>query len=346
MDFSVSIVVCNYNYEKFIASAVESALSQTIEPLEVIVIDDGSTDNSLERLNHFKGNPRFHLHTKKNGGQISAYNTGFILAKGDIIIFLDSDDLLTSNAIEHIVEAFQDESVVKVHWYMRLIDKFGSSTGGTIPSALDNGEQGRRLLNQGVLYNSAPGSGNAYRRSALEKLFPLPQDKHDRHGADFFTIYGASLVGRVLEVNKTLGAYRIHACKEDIRGALAFGNAAKSADESSLVRRRSSRFQHWIEERLHLRFTRSRFIDFSMLKSEYAITVMGERWGLKRLRAAITLFPPLRRSIRARKDFGWVKRTALYVWATLIPILPSGLAHLLAAWASNPGTRPRLFHKG
>ena len=88
----VSIVINNFNYARFVTAAVESALGQNYPNCEVIVVDDGSTNDSRELLERFAG--RVQLVFKENGGQASAMNTGFRAAHGALIVFLDSDDAL------------------------------------------------------------------------------------------------------------------------------------------------------------------------------------------------------------------------------------------------------------
>jgi glycosyltransferase involved in cell wall biosynthesis len=101
----VSILVSNYNYGDFVAEAIESALAQTYTNCEIIVVDDGSTDSSRETINHFAGRiiPVF----KSNGGQASAFNAGFARARGNIICFLDSDDLFLPTKVEQVVYALK-----------------------------------------------------------------------------------------------------------------------------------------------------------------------------------------------------------------------------------------------
>src|SRR5262245_52217885 len=120
---SVSIVINNYNYGRFLGDAIESALAQTARGVEVIVVDDGSTDNSVDVIAAY-GN-RIVSVIKENGGQGSAYNAGFQLAKGQIVFFLDSDDTLDRDAFEAIIALFQDPAVVKVQWPLRVVDGIG-----------------------------------------------------------------------------------------------------------------------------------------------------------------------------------------------------------------------------
>src|SRR5688572_29854944 len=88
----VSVIVNNYNYGRFLAQAIDSALSQDYPRLEVIVVDDGSTDDSREIIARYGS--KISPVLKANGGQASAFNAGFNASRGDVVIFLDSDDQL------------------------------------------------------------------------------------------------------------------------------------------------------------------------------------------------------------------------------------------------------------
>src|SRR5206468_3986800 len=109
-----SIIVNNYNYGRFLREAVDSALNQTYRNTEVIVVDDGSTDGSPEIIASY--GDRIVPVLKQNGGQNSALNAGFSLSRGDVILFLDSDDVLLPTAVEAAMEALAEPDVVKVHW--------------------------------------------------------------------------------------------------------------------------------------------------------------------------------------------------------------------------------------
>jgi glycosyltransferase involved in cell wall biosynthesis len=96
----VSIIIPCYNAERWIAEAIESALAQTYSPVEVIVIDDGSTDNTLKIVQSF-GNPKIKWETGTNQGGNVVRNKGFGLSKGEYIQWLDADDYLLPEKIEH-----------------------------------------------------------------------------------------------------------------------------------------------------------------------------------------------------------------------------------------------------
>lgn len=96
MPTSFAVVITNYNYGRFVLEAIESALAQTRPPARVIVIDDGSTDDSAERLNAaYAADPRVELVYSPNRGQLAAFSLGVSRTDADVVCFLDADDLWT-----------------------------------------------------------------------------------------------------------------------------------------------------------------------------------------------------------------------------------------------------------
>jgi glycosyltransferase involved in cell wall biosynthesis len=136
----ISIVVVSYNYAEYLVEAVESALAQTYPDTEVVVVDDGSTDASREILRAF-GN-RVRLVLKENGGETSAVNAGFSASRGDIVMFLDSDDVLDLRTAEAIAAAWRP-SAAKAQFRLIEIDAEGRkrSNGPRLPARLlDEGD--------------------------------------------------------------------------------------------------------------------------------------------------------------------------------------------------------------
>src|ERR1700687_3666959 len=104
----VSILMSNYNYGQYISEAVESVLRQTYARLELVVCDDGSTDRSCEVIEAYRRQDRrIILICKHNGGQASGYNAAFRASRGEVVCFLDSDDVCLPTKIERIVKAFR-----------------------------------------------------------------------------------------------------------------------------------------------------------------------------------------------------------------------------------------------
>lgn len=105
----VSVIIPTYNRATTVIDAVQSSLDQTYPSIEIIVVDDGSTDDSAERLSIFL--PRIKLLRQKNAGPSAARNHGARHASGDILAFLDSDDVWTSDKLARqvaLMEAYGD----------------------------------------------------------------------------------------------------------------------------------------------------------------------------------------------------------------------------------------------
>ncbi|WP_404789618.1 glycosyltransferase family 2 protein [Altericista sp. CCNU0014] len=204
----VTIIVNNYNYDRFLQEAVESACNQSYSNIEVIVVDDGSTDDSKGVIHSFSD--RIRSIFQENGGQASAFNAGFEASNGEIILFLDADDVLLPHAVEKIVSRWEP-GVAKVHFLLDAIDGEGRPLGYTYPSRgqyLGRGDVVSVLLERGV-YGVAPTSGNALSREALTHIFPIPADEY-RISADGFIATSIAFYGKVLAIEEALGRYRVH----------------------------------------------------------------------------------------------------------------------------------------
>ena len=99
----VSIIITTYNHSDYLAQAIESALKQTIKNIEVIVVDDGSTDHPELVVQKF---PSCRLIRQDNRGLASARNTGLQAGRSPYIVFLDADDVLLPNALETNLRQF------------------------------------------------------------------------------------------------------------------------------------------------------------------------------------------------------------------------------------------------
>lgn len=108
----VSVIITTYNCATYLIQALESVLNQTYQDLEIIVVDDGSTDATQKVLEPYLNRIRYHY--KSNGGEASARNAGLELATGDYIAFLDADDLYQPNKIEEQIKIFQQFPTVDV----------------------------------------------------------------------------------------------------------------------------------------------------------------------------------------------------------------------------------------
>lgn len=104
----VSIILPVYNVESYLAMCLDSLTSQSFEDIEIICVNDGSTDKSLDILEHYsKFDSRITIINKENGGLSSARNVGMKSASGKYILFVDSDDWISTNAVEHLYKNAQ-----------------------------------------------------------------------------------------------------------------------------------------------------------------------------------------------------------------------------------------------
>jgi len=204
-----SIVISSYNYGCYLREAIDSATGQTYPQTEVIVVDDGSTDDSREIIAGYGG--RITPVLKENGGQASALNAGLNASRGEVLFFLDSDDVLRATAVEQAVGLFRDPAVVKVHWPLVAIDEHGRRTGRLIPGPdLPEGDLREAVIHDGPYgYTWPDTSGNAWARRFLERIFPLPEAEY-RTAPDLYLSAFAPLFGAIARISEPQALYRDH----------------------------------------------------------------------------------------------------------------------------------------
>ncbi len=210
-DVVVSIVVVNYNYGRFLAEAVDSALNQTHQRLEVIVVDDGSTDDSRAVIQRY--GQRVLPVLKENGGQASAFNAGFRHASGSVVIFLDADDVLDPGTAARAALAFgrRPESA-KIHYRLEVMDAGGRPTGALMPPPglrLPSGDLRELVRRHPDDIPYPPASGNAFAAWALRRVLPMPEEDY-RLLADVYLLNLVPLLGPVEALEGTGGRYRVH----------------------------------------------------------------------------------------------------------------------------------------
>lgn len=119
----ISIVIPVYNVEKYLGRCMDSIINQTYKNLEIIMVDDGSTDSCPQMCeNYSKQDNRIRVIHKKNGGLSSARNAGIDIAIGDFLMFVDSDDYISNITCEKVVECISDEVDVVSFLFKRIYD--------------------------------------------------------------------------------------------------------------------------------------------------------------------------------------------------------------------------------
>lgn len=239
----VSIVIVNYNYAAFVGEAIESALNQTYPHVQVVVVDDGSSDGSRKIIEEY-GDP-VNAIFKENGGQASAWNVSLSTIRGDLTIFLDSDDVLLPETAGRVAAAYRNNPrLAKIQYPMEVIDSTGERLGQMMPDehiTLRSGDLRSELLTSPVDIERMAASGNAFPTSLLRKIMPVPE-RADRHGADWFLTLVPLLFGPVESLDQVGALYRVHGSNLYHYSDLDLGRIRLSIDLMRFVHESIHRF--------------------------------------------------------------------------------------------------------
>lgn len=225
----VSILINNYNYAQYLPAAIDSALNQTYDHLEVIVVDDGSTDDSRAIMAGY--GDRIVAIYQPNQGQASAFNTGFAASQGEIICFLDADDLFLPHKVATIVQAFQTPTGnltghiptvppdIQVGWVFHPQQYFqvGQPLDGaeadvvTAPAVVRNltARLARGKLGNPFDFPIPATSAMCFRRDLLQQILPMPEGEGISLSDSYIKFVALGLsVG--VTINQALTRQRIH----------------------------------------------------------------------------------------------------------------------------------------
>lgn len=201
MSVKVSVVIPAYNAEPYVAQTIESLLGQDLPGLEVVAVDDGSTDGTAEVLARYSD--RVVVHRQPNAGQSAALATGWDLAGGDLLGYLSADDRLKPGALRRMVETLEAHpEVVLAYPDFDMIDAASRRL-----STVRTQEFSRRALYGDLV--CLPGPGAVFRRTAYEQAGPWRQDLRQMPDLDFYLRLG--LCGDFRRVPEVLAEFRMHA---------------------------------------------------------------------------------------------------------------------------------------
>lgn len=207
----ISVLINSYNYAEYVGEAIRSTLKQTLAPDEIIIVDDGSTDDSLDRIRQeFENESRIQIIAKSNGGQLSSFHAGQARATGDIVFFLDSDDSYTDEYIERAISFYAETPECDfLHCGMEL---FGNESGIEMYCEADY-DHGFTVLEAiwTKHFRGSPTSAISMRRTVLDQILPLPLEPEYRSRADDCLVWGAGIVGaHKFFLAQPLIRYRVH----------------------------------------------------------------------------------------------------------------------------------------
>ncbi len=219
----VSVLIANYNYARYLGKALDSMLCQTYPNFEVIVCDDGSTDNSREVIEEYASqDSRVKFVLKENGGVSSALNAAYLASNGQIVCLLDADDTYLPEKLQRIVEAFVTNPAVGfiAHRVFRI--NASGRRQGVLPlfALVPSGWHGPVLLHNGGLLPDMPScSGLSFRREVTERIFPLPEDF--RRNADEIFMRLAPLMTHLIGMDQALSEVRCHGSNTTITSTIS-----------------------------------------------------------------------------------------------------------------------------
>ena len=240
-----SCIITNYNYADFVVDAVHSVLNQSDAFDEIIVVDEGSVEDSDQVLEQkFSDNPRVQYFSKKNGGMLSSFYEGFLKSSGDIVFFLDADDLFKNQYLEKALKMYGKTScdfLFCAHEDFSELDKkvrqcYSQDVclGYSILYALYN----RDFYGLGSITSTV-----SVRRSVLEKLFPYPSLEDWVNQAENVLIYGSSLVGaKKSYLSSPLVRRRIHGDNKSLRRTI-------DLDKAGAASKRVHSYYHFVKLR-------------------------------------------------------------------------------------------------
>lgn len=203
----VSVLIINYNYGRYLPEAVESVLGQDFPhgSMEIIVVDDGSTDDSSARIQPYLG--RVQWISQQHVGQVSAFNAGVQKASGEWIALLESDDLWEKNKLQKVFKriAQEPQSIMIQHWLLQVDAKNNPIPGYSYPS------QPLQFDLQDVIQGAIPYAGTSclvFHAQRIRPFLPLPESM--LFGADICLRWIATTLGPILNIPETLGRRRLH----------------------------------------------------------------------------------------------------------------------------------------
>jgi glycosyltransferase involved in cell wall biosynthesis len=326
---TVDVVIDNHNYERYLADAVDSALGQTHPLVNVIAVDDGSTDGSRRVLTRYDG--KLEVVLKENGGQASALNAGAARAFGDILIFLDSDDVLHPKAAARFAAAFaENPAAVKVQSRMEVIDALGHASGVVKPAShltLPAGDLRRSELTFPFDLVWMPNGATAFRTAALRRILPIPEHAF-RDCPDWYLVHLTALLGNVVSLPEVGAYYRVHGRNRYERSGsqLELRHIRQAVTYSTETRRALEQ----LAGELGIALPHRRILSVADLA--YRLISLKLEPDLHPVSADRVLRLALdgMRAARRRFDVSWSLRGVFACWFVAMAVAPRRMAHLLA----------------
>jgi glycosyltransferase involved in cell wall biosynthesis len=319
----ISVLIDTYNYGRYVEEAIESAITQDFPACEreILVVDDGSTDDTEVRLRKFDGAITYLR--KPNGGQASAFNFGLRRARGKYVALLDADDYWLPGKLSRVVDEFENhpEAGMVYHGLRQLDEREGkiwdaqaAQISGFLPAKT------RDLLS----YTWFPTSFLAFRRSALDLLLPIPESLTIQADAHLSALI--VFVAPIVALPDFLAVYRVH------EKNLFANNGRIDPVLCELRMRTRSAVIHGVKRWLHER-------SYDLTRPD--LRMLMKQWEVAEEESAFLLRPPNRWGIARHltryaryygAQLGWRHRAVTYLNAAGSLIVGYENIHKLDQW--------------
>jgi glycosyltransferase involved in cell wall biosynthesis len=202
----VSVILCAYNYERFLGQAIDSALAQDHPSFEVIVVDDGSTDGTPDVIAGYGDAVRSIRRT--NGGLNAATDTGIAAARGDYLTFLDADDTWPRGRLRRLADVLDARpDVGLVYGDMSIVDVGGRPAARSFRAAMGITPRSGRILGE-LLWGNVVSAGSMMVRAALKPLYH-PIGEQAAH-QDWWIACRVATQACILAIDDVVNRYRRH----------------------------------------------------------------------------------------------------------------------------------------
>jgi glycosyltransferase involved in cell wall biosynthesis len=324
---SITVLITTYNYGQFIEEAIDSVLSQDfqLEKVQILVVDDGSTDDTSERVKKYGS--RVEYFYKLNGGQASALNFGFAHARGEIIALLDADDLFLPGKLARLAEAFKKDPALGMTYHRFRQWHVETGERGEYTFVPVSGDV-RTVPDFFLRYHPMATSCISYRRAALKPLLPIPEEI--RMLADGYLVLLIPFLTPVLAIPEFHAIYRLH------------GSNSFYADERQMPKETmKSRLLQW---QILMGATRKWLADNGYTKKQWPVRCFLDKWDLHDEELEFRIDPPgslrfflflIRQNHAFRSLQTWRLTLINYLYAPFALALGYKKADLLAEWRSK-----------
>ena len=278
----VSIVIPAYNHAGYLAEAIDSVLAQGYPNVELIVLDDGSTDNTAEVLQTY--GDAFHWETHANMGQANTLNKGWAMARGSVLSYLSADDVLLPNAVSRSLEFFT-EGVVATYCDFNLFDPASKFIRKVSAPDFSYRDMFSRLMCQ-------PGPGTFFTREAF--LATGGWNSTYRQMPDYEYWLRLGMQGRFVRVPDVLASFRVHEASQ----TFAVADELRAAEPVRIIAEFISSHQLPVEL---VGLKETALSNAWIVSAQLHIRAGRVRKGLNALREAFTLCPVNFLSLRTMK---------------------------------------------